>query len=189
VDSIADTTELIFQLRYFSDNRFHNKVSKMVGMFSISGTNIISVDTNIARVFAGSGVAHFGFLHASQFVRADSTVPSFYTQFIARNLSGGVTGDSLFVNVIVSVKDTGTICIDTIPTPSPDPEVPPLSFRTELGYNYQPLWSGPCCPQVYFSIPTLTEWGLIVFALVLMTSVFIYLRKVRRLRSVFDASL
>jgi hypothetical protein len=37
------------------------------------------------------------------------------------------------------------------------------------------------------TIPTLTEWGLIVFALLLMTSVFIYLRKVRKSRKAFNA--
>jgi hypothetical protein len=144
----SDTLEVSFQIRYSSDNTGTNKIAGIGLPVLITGSNIVSVDTSDVKAFTGSGVGHFAVLAANKYGNADPTVPPFYMIYGAVNTGTGVTGDSLFVNIVLQVDDTGTICIDTLSTPSLYP-----SFVTESAISFTPGWNGPYCCRVDSALP------------------------------------
>jgi hypothetical protein len=169
-------TELTFRVRYRIDNTGGNKVAGFALVYKITGSNITWIDTTVSRVFAGSGVQHFDILTVNKEINPDPSVGPFEISFGAVNFSGGVTGDSLLANIIIAVNDNGTVCIDTAHTIF-DVD---LNFITELAVGYIPGWSGPYCCPVTFLVPTLTEWGLLIFGALLLGLLIFYLRRYRK---------
>jgi hypothetical protein len=95
----SDTIEVSFQLWYSSDNTGSNKINGIAMPVVITGNGIVSVDTTVAKAFAGSGVGHFNLLAVSKGGNPDPAVSPFQMKYGAVNLAPpGVTGDSLFVN-------------------------------------------------------------------------------------------
>ncbi len=147
----SDTVEVSFQLRYSSDNTGLNKIAGMAMPLIVSGNNIVSVDTTVAKAFAGSGLGQFGILATYKYGNPDPTLPPFHMMYGAVTFvpGAGVTGDSLLVNVVLNVDDTGTICLDTLSTPYQAPQ-----FVTESGsISFTPGWGGPYCCLVQPPVP------------------------------------
>lgn len=174
-------TELTFQLRYHIDNTGSNKVAGVQSAtFKITGDNVISIDTTVGRTFSGSGMEHFSILVVTKEYDPNPTIPPFWISFGAVNFTGGVTGDSILANIIVSINDTGTVCIDTVHTAIPESHY--TSFVTESAIGYLAKWSGPYCCPVSFLVPTLTEWGIFAFTVFMLGLLVFYLRKHRKLK-------
>ena len=181
LNGVSGKSEISFQLRYFSDNTGQNKPQAMGAVLFISGAKITSMDTTVARSFEGFGLSHFSILAVSKVYNPDPSDSPFVMVYGAVNFTGGVTGDSLYSNVIMSIEDTGTICIEIPPGMSPILE-PYVQFVTEAAFLYKPKWSGPYCCPVAFAIPTLTQWGMFVFALLLLGVLTFYVLKYTRVK-------
>jgi hypothetical protein len=139
-----DTTLVSFKIKYSIDNTGSNRVSAIALPLILTGNNIVSVDTGTANAFSGSGVGHFGILYVEKDSVPDPTAAPFHMLYMAIGFGSGVTGDSLFVNVTLSINDTGTICIDTLTSSS----MQNPTFVTESALGYAPGWAGPSCCQV-----------------------------------------
>jgi hypothetical protein len=179
--------EVVLQLRYFTDNSGVNRASSFAAQLLITGSNIVSVDTTIARAFTGSSAEHFAILSVYKDTvlsgTSDPSVPPFHMLYAAVDFQDGLTGDSVFARIVVNVNDTGVICVDTFCFGF---LWPPwcLNSTTLSAITYRPLWSVPYCCPVGYVIPTLTEWGLIIFGLLLLGSFTLYLRKHARPRQI-----
>jgi hypothetical protein len=171
LNSTTGNSEVSLQLRYFSDNTGTNKPQAVGATLRITGDNITAVDTT---------VAHFTILSVSKDANPNPTIPPFFMGYAAVNFSGGVTGDSLLVNIVLTVNDTGLISVDTF-SPATMP-LSPIEFVTENAQGYGARWTGPHQCQVIFSIPTFTQWGMLAFALLLLGVLTFYLLKYRRLK-------
>src|SRR5574341_805744 len=178
----SGNTELTFQIRYHIDNTGYNKVAGITGTtFKITGDNVVSIDTTISRTFSGSGIEHFSILVVTKENNPNPTIPPFVISFGGVNFTGGITGDSILANIIVTINDTGTVCIDTFHTAIP--EAGYVQFITEGAIGYIANWSGPYCCPVTFLVPTLTEWGIFGFAVLMLGLLIFYLRRYRKPRS------
>jgi hypothetical protein len=136
----SGTTQVTFHIWYKSDNTGTNKIAAIAMPLVVTGSNIVSVDTTVSLAFAGSGVAGFTFHEVTKVGNSDPTVPPFKVFYGAANFTGGITGESLFANVTVTVNDGGTICIDTFNYP-----FSPTAFITENADGFKPGWVGGCC--------------------------------------------
>jgi hypothetical protein len=89
-------------------------------------------------------------------------------------------GDHLIANLRFATVEPTVICIDTT---SQLGVRNPLEVVTHYAIGYLPQWRASCC-ELGTPIPTLSQWGLIVFGTVLLVSLGLYLRRQRRLVSV-----
>jgi hypothetical protein len=90
-------SEVLFQLRYFSDNSNPHSMIAFQWPIIIYGSNIVSVDTTVNAAFTGSAVELFDILHVSKEGSPDPTVPPFHMLYGASSYTccGLVTGESL----------------------------------------------------------------------------------------------
>jgi len=142
----SGVSEVCFKLRFYSDNYvYDNTLNVLSAPIIITGSNIVAVDTTFAKAWAGSAVSDFGIITGPyKPENSDPTVPPFHMVYSAVSISSNtVTGDSLFVNVCLTVNDTGTICIDTMSTETVSPH-----FQTPGNSYYLAGWAGPFCCQV-----------------------------------------
>jgi len=93
-------------------------------------------------------------------------------------------GDYLVANLVFSVSGPTNICVDTTSYPLSGPpfvvvlQVATTGSQTIPVVDYTPGWVGECCGP---SVPTLTEWGLVAFSILLLGTIAFYLRR-RRLQ-------
>jgi hypothetical protein len=147
----SGTSEAYLQLRYRCLETGGNKPAGLIATLKIDGANVVSVDTTVAKAYAGSGLAHFSVLSVHKEYNPDPQTPDFVVTYGAVNFFGGIYGDSLWANVVVTVNDTGTICVDTFRIPRSSNW--PLEYTTELAYRFKPFWFGPYCCKVELYSP------------------------------------
>lgn len=140
----SGTVEICFKLRFHTDNTGDNKIEGFSAPVIITGNNIVSVDTTLAKAFTGTAVEDWNILAVFKPDDPDPTVPPFHMAYSALALQPGITGDSVFCNICVSINDTGTICIDTMSTEFANP----YFYPGGAGNPYTPGWAGPFCCQV-----------------------------------------
>jgi hypothetical protein len=127
--------EICLQLRGHIDNTGNNRVQTWCVPVKITGSNIVSVDTSLSKVFAGSISEHSSIL----VVEYDGPPNLTYHHFsvAAVNFTNGITGDSILANICLTIADTGTICLDTLHF-----GLAQFIFGTELAQYYVPGWGG-----------------------------------------------
>jgi len=139
----SGTTVATFQLRFFSDNA-SDLIAGIEAPIKITASSGVSIDTSIASAFTGSpfdvqtkAVAKFG--------NPDPTVQPYLMNYGWANISGSppyFNGDLLFVNIKITVNDTGTVCFsDTL---APTTGLPP-NFVTAQGVGYNVNFTDKCC--------------------------------------------
>ncbi len=141
----SGVSEVCFKLRFHSDNTAElNRPNSMVAFLRISGTNIESIDTTVAKAYAGSAVSGWDITTVRKLDDPDPTVSPFRMDYGAISFTSSITGDGLLVNICVNVNDTGTICIDTTSTESN------RSFFNNEGISfYYAGWYGPFCCNIF----------------------------------------
>ena len=171
----------IIELRMKTDNQNPNDYVAGVyaPLFITTDQPGITLDTQVATTFAGTAVENF-FLKAVNVSTTPVPDPSvFPMQLIVGAVATGGTeiyslppGDHLWARLHFSVSQPTTICVDTM-TIVPDNPVQAVTRQAE---GYHPIWQGACC-LAEANIPTLSEWGLIIFSFLLLTSLIFYLRR------------
>jgi len=147
----SGTSQVRFQLRYWSDNTGSNRAVELFAALKISGANVVSVDTVVAKAYRGSGLEHFDILDVYKEGNQDPVVLPYILTYGAISFHGGITGESLWANITAVVKDTGTVCLDVF---SEGAFIDgPFYFLTELALMYLPHWSGPYCCKVELHPP------------------------------------
>ncbi len=167
----------IFQFHYKTDNM--NDGDSVVGMYIplIITTDQpgVTLDTTIAATYAGTVLADWPYLAVSVFGGPD--------QFPMQLVIGGHffgtgtqmgAGEHIVANLTFSIAQPCEICVDT---DSSFHLGYPVHVVTEFAIDYVPQWREACCGPV---VPTLSQWGLIIFALILLSGLiyFIHSRRV-----------
>ena len=137
----SGTSEVTFQLKYHVTGAGTARVTAFGWPVIITGDCIVSVDTTVAKAFAGSGVSHFaGFQNVSKDGVLDPTLPPFHMVYGAVTFAGvGVTGDSNYLKITLTVDSCPCVInIDTLSTATLSP-----SFIDELANGYTPGWGAP----------------------------------------------
>jgi len=144
----------------------------------------VTLDTTTATTYAGTALSNWEFLSSDVYPpNSDPSVfPMYLTlggvDFDAQNMLAA--GDYLLANLVFSLSRSTNICVDTTSVANIfDPSdtlttvlVTGGSFSNVI--EYVPQWRPACCGPV---VPTLSQWGLIVFSLLLLTSLIFYLRR------------
>src|SRR5574341_104091 len=135
----SGTMEIYFQLKYFSDNTGNNRIAAFCFPLIITGDNIVSVDTTIAKSYSCSDIGFFDILDMEKLDNLDPTASPFRMVYGAVDFDSAVTGEGNLVRIVLNVNDTGTICIDTTYY-----NICPLdqAFVTKDAIGYRPGWGG-----------------------------------------------
>lgn len=141
----SGTSRVSFQVRYKSDNTNPNKIAAAEAILRFTGSNIASLDTTIVSAYSGTAVEHFSILTVTKEYNPNPTSGPFAMSYGMANFTGGVTGDSVLVNVVMNVNDTGVICIDTTHTFTMDCCV---EYITESAVGYIAGWRGCTCCRI-----------------------------------------
>lgn len=127
------------QAKYHSDNTGFNRIQAFgfPVLITVSNNALVQLDTTVATTFAGSGVSGFvlKITGTSSTGGADPTVSPVHFIVGAVNFTGGVTGDSLFCTMKITLKDSCTITIDTLGDPPSNYEM-----ATEGAQGFRPGW-------------------------------------------------
>ena len=133
--------EVCFQLRFHIDNIIDlNGIATFLAPIIITGNNIVSVDTALEKAYEGSDLepGNWGIrIITKEESNPDPTVPPFWMIYGAVSFETTLTGDGKFVNICLTINDTGTICLDTLSNQIVNPQ-----FAMGSGFAYTPGWGG-----------------------------------------------
>ncbi len=180
------------ELRYFTDNTAPSDsiIGFYIPLIITTDKPGVVLDTTVNTAFSGTAVENWDAkvvnvctLNCANCCGRD---PSVFPMGLLIGTHDGfdadrhclAAGDYLIASLTFSVSEPTTICIDTT---SQINIGNPLEIVTNYAVGYVSQWKAGCC-DIGDPIPTLTEWGLIVFAVVLLASMFflIRLRSVKR---------
>jgi hypothetical protein len=171
----------VIQVRLKTDNlgRTDSIVGVYIPVIITTDKPGVTLDTTIATTFGGTDISSWQFL-AVVVGTDNSEDPS---KFPMKLVFGGddpvqfphllANGDYLIASLSFSVSEPTNICIDTT---SQVLTGLPLLLTTAYAVDYPPQWQEACC-YIQGSIPTLSEWGLIIFSFLLLASLIFYLRR------------
>ena len=141
----------------------------------------VCLDTTLASLFAGTAVANWG-IRSFRKVNPDPCVWPDTVRIAALELDtldpGAPldSGDHLFATLVFNFTNGPCdICCKVVPCPPTDPAcVDPTLLVTTLANGYYPAVRGDCFGP---AVPTLSEWGLILFGLTLLLGIVWYVRR------------
>lgn len=174
-------TQQIIQIRLKTNNPapYDSIQGALIPLVITADRPGVTLDTTLATLYTGTALAAWDLPVVSVFSFGGN--PSAFPLKV--NL-GGVdfgqhmlsNGDHLMAKLVFSISEPTNICVDTTTTQG--------GYSLSIGViyvspdqEYYPRWRGGCCGPV---IPTLSEWGLIIFSLLLLTSLVFYLARPRR---------
>ena len=85
-------------------------------------------------------------------------------------------GDHLLARLVFSLSEPTKICVDSTQLDIA-PRRGDVYLVTAQPVDYVPQWYKDCCGP---AVPTLSEWGLILFSLLLLASIVWYLKRVKK---------
>jgi hypothetical protein len=142
-------SQVTFSLRFKSDNTGSDRISSASAILRIESDIISSVDTTTTKAFDGSAIEHFDILSVGKAENPDPSAAPFLMVYGGVTFYEGVSGESLFFNVVLNVNDTGIVCIDTLyydygmwPCPCY------VNFITQTAVAYRPHWPGRICCKI-----------------------------------------
>lgn len=176
VCSQSGNSQQIVQIRLVTDNSGY--ADSVLGFYLplIITTNQTGVvlDTTIATIFTGTDCQEW-----YQGVYLQYGDPSLFPMKMTVGAVGLgphpaslSPGNHLLARLVFNVSEPTKICLDT--TSHVSTGLPLLLTTRYPSVDYQPQWRPACCDQV---VPTLSEWGLVVFSILLFTLVILYLRR------------
>ena len=180
------STQQVIQIRLMTDNigAGDSIQAAIIRLLITADRPGVTLDTTLATTFAGTALANWEI----QVVAVDD--PSLFPMQLniggldfGENLNLLGSGDHLIANLVFSISEPTNFCVDTSLV---NPEgFDNLALTTSSPIDYFPQWVGACCgptpPPTPTTIPTLSEWGLIIFSLLLLATLVFYLHCKRRL--------
>src|SRR3990172_166312 len=136
----------------------------------------VCLDTTLASLFAGTAVANWG-IRSFRKVNPDPCVWPDTVRIAALELDtldpGAPldSGDHLFANLVFNLSEPCNICVTPLSCVGCDD---PTILVTTLANGYYPAVRGDCFGP---AVPTLSEWGLILFGLTLLLGIVWYVRR------------
>ena len=176
VCSHQTANQQIIQVRLKTDNV--NSGDSVEGAFIplVITTNQMGValDTTVSTTYAGTALASWDILVVS--VNSSGGDPSsFPMQLNIGGISFGGNflgaGNHLLANLTFSVTQPTEICLDT--TRYQGNGILLAASGLPISLDYTPQWRSACCAPI---VPTLSEWGLIIFSILLLAGLIYYLR-------------
>lgn len=173
-------TQITLQVRIKTDNFDPNDY--LVGFFIPLEISVdkpgVTLDTGLSATYTGTALQSWDDTFTVVTVASGSGDPSVFPMQV---LVGGVDltfskavgpGDHLLANLKFNVSEPTNVCV----TGTFLYQGNGLMVVTGLAWGYVPAFVPACCGPV---VPTLTEWGLIVFGVLLLGGIFWYLRRRR----------
>jgi hypothetical protein len=183
---VADSqtsNQQVFQVRLKTDNVDDGDSVIGIGLVMEITTDRpgVTLDTSYATALNGSAldgadVSVFSVWDTSGVGGVDPTVFPMLVVLAGINIEEPIVGpgDHLLANLVFSLTNpTYYMCVDTTARFGHLE----LQVVTESGEGYSPHWQAACCCPV---VPTLSEWGLVIFSLLLLASVAYYILRRRR---------
>jgi len=137
----------------------------------------VTLDTTEAAIFDGAAVEFWG-IKSVAWVAPSTGIPGLLRIGAVEldTLDPGAPlgpGDHLFATLVFSLSEPCCICVTPIPCVGCDD---PTILVTTLANGYYPVVGGDCfCPP--WPVPTLSEWGLILFGLTLLLGIVWNIRR------------
>ena len=138
----------------------------------------VTLDETEATVFGGSAVEFWGIKAVGPLDPLAANIPETLRVGAVEldTLDPGAplpAGDHLFATLVFNLSEPCNICCEVVvDTNGPDPTI----LVTTLANGYYPVVEEDCCGP---AIPTLSEWGLILFGAVLLAGLIWYIRRKR----------
>jgi len=147
----------------------------------------VTLDTTVATTYAGTALANWEIAVVS--VTTALGDPSVFPMLLkiggvdfGENLNLLGSGDYLLANVVFSVTEPTNLCVDSFLDRRED--LASLVLTTSSSVDYFPQWVGACCgpqPPSPTLVPTLSQWGFIIFSLLLLGTLAYYIQRRRKL--------
>jgi len=141
----------------------------------------VCLDTTLDSLFAGTPVANWGIRSFKKIINPDPCVWPDTVRIAAVELDTldpgaplGGPGNHHFATLRFNLSEPCNICCDIQPYCNDNCD--PTIFVTTLGNGYGPVVQGDCCGP---AVPTLSEWGLILFGLTLLLGIVWYVRRTK----------
>jgi hypothetical protein len=181
------------ELRYFTDNTAPSDsiVAFYIPLVVTTDKPGVVLDTTVNTAFTGTALENWdaktvNVCTLSCFGGCCGRDPSIFPMALLiggndafdADRNGLVSGDYLIAKLAFTVSEPTTICIDTT---SQFNIGAPLEVITDFAVGYTPQWEAGCC-DIAGAIPTLTEWGLIIFAALILVGMIVIIRR-KRLRA------
>ncbi|OGP71358.1 MAG: hypothetical protein A2W09_01365 [Deltaproteobacteria bacterium RBG_16_50_11] len=136
----------------------------------------VTLDETEATVFGGSAAGDWG-IKSVAWVAPSTGIPGTLRVGAVEldTLDPGAPlgpGNHLFATLVFNLSEPCNICCEIEPYDEGDPTI----FVTTLANGYGPVVEGDCFGP---AVPTLSEWGLILFGLVLLVGIVWYVRRRR----------
>ena len=171
----------VIQIRLKTDNvgALDSVAGAFIPLLVTTDKPAVLLDTTVATTFSGTASQVWDVLAVD--VQTSGGNPGSFPMTV---VVGGVTfdtigalgpGDHLLARLVFSLSEPTTICVDTTHTLTGP--ICCLDLVTFGAVDYVPQGYKICCGP---AVPTLSEWGLILFSLLLLASIVWYLKRVKK---------